>query len=139
MRVASEKFSLIRGLEDFDVGVFGKRYRSFFEIVAAILEVAADRVNLFTIARHLNTNYMHLKRYLSYLVKNGFIEVDAYGKQILYKTSKKGLEFLRLYNALLEMFLEGAKTQAHANVVYRHINQQLTENMKGRGRRGFGL
>ena len=139
MKASIEKSPLIRKVEDFNVSVFGKKYRSSFEVVAAILEVAADGVNRFTIACRLNTNYMQLQRYLSYLVRTGFVEVVAHGKQILYKTSRKGLEFLRLYNALLEMFLEDTETQTRTSVICRCISRQSTTNAKGRGRRSFGL
>ena len=110
MKAALEKSPLVHKVEDFYVSFFGKRYRSSFEVVAAILEVAAGGVSRFTIARRLNTNYKQLRRYLSYLVRTGFIEAAVRGKQILYKTSGKGLEFLRLYNVLLRMLMENAET-----------------------------
>lgn len=132
MRVASEKFPLIHG-----ESVFGKRYRSSFEFIAAILEVAVEGVSRFIIANRLSTNYMQLRRYLSYLVRTGFIDVEANGKQILYKTSGKGLEFLRLYHALLEMLLEDAGSRIRAGAVCDCVSRQATP--KGRGRRSFGL
>ncbi len=82
---------------------FGKKYRGSFETIALILEFASNEVSRFSIARHLNTNYFHLDRYLSFLIKTGFIEIKFCGKRILYKTSEKGFEFLRLYRILLGM------------------------------------
>jgi len=115
----------------------GKRYRSSFEIIASILEVAVEGVSRFVIANRLNTNYMQLRRYLSYLVRMGFVDVEVNGKQILYKTSERGMEFLRLYNALLEMLLGDAETRVHAGVVCGCVSRHVA--VKGRGRRGFGL
>ncbi|MEM3789071.1 MAG: winged helix-turn-helix domain-containing protein [Candidatus Bathyarchaeia archaeon] len=132
MRVAFKKFPLI-----YRESAFGKKYRSSFEIIASILEVAVERVSRFVIANRLSTNYMQLRRYLSYLVRMGFIDAEAHGKQILYKTSEKGVEFLRLYHTLLAMLFEDAETRVHAGVVYGRVSQQVT--VKGRGRRGFGL
>jgi predicted transcriptional regulator len=131
MRVTLEKFPLING-----AGALDKRYRSSFEIIASILNIAVEGVSRFVIANRLNTNYMQLRRYLSYLVRMGLIDVGVDGKRILYKTSAKGLEFLRLYHALLEMLLEN-EPQVHASVICGHVCRQVT--VKGRGRRSFGL
>ncbi|MEM0007036.1 MAG: winged helix-turn-helix domain-containing protein [Candidatus Bathyarchaeia archaeon] len=134
MGVVLEKFPLIN-----KECAFSKKYRSSFEIIAAILEVAIEKVTRFVIASRLNTNYMQLRKYLSYLVRAGFIDVEVGGKQILYKTSEKGLEFLRLYNALLEMLLEGAETRVHTSAICGCFSRQTTVKAKGKGRRGFGL
>ncbi len=118
-----------------DVPVLGKRYRSSFEIIALILEAACEGVSRFAIARHMNTNYFQLRRYLAYLVKIGFIDVESYGKKFLYKTSKRGLEFLRLYYAILKML--SSVDEAPVKIVCRSVRQKGT--VKGRGRRNFGL
>jgi len=131
MKAALEKFQLING-----AFALGKRYRSSFEIIASILDIAVEGVSRFVIANRLNTNYRQLQRYLSYLVRMGFIDVEANGKRILYKTSAKGLKFLRLYHALLETLLKN-EPQVQASVVYEHVSRQVT--VKGRGRRSFGL
>ncbi|MEM3565595.1 MAG: winged helix-turn-helix domain-containing protein [Candidatus Bathyarchaeia archaeon] len=132
MGVVLEKFPLISKER-----VFGKRYRSSFEIIASILEIAVKGVSRFVIANRLNTNYAQLRRYLSYLVRMGFIDAEADGRKILYKTSGKGLEFLRLYYALLEMFLEDAEAEAYTSVIRECAGRQMIA--KGRGRRSFGL
>jgi Mn-dependent DtxR family transcriptional regulator len=54
-------------------------------------------------SKRLKTSYILLSRYLNYLTRIGFIDVVCSGKQILYRTSEKGFEFLRLYHNLLKM------------------------------------
>lgn len=138
MKIVLEKYSpLIYKVGTSNVPIFDKRYRSSFEIIALILEAACEGVSRFAIANHLSTNYFQLRRYLNYLINMGFIDVESNGKQILYKTSKKGLEFLRLYNALLKMLLDAGEIQIHAKVVYQSVRQMAAG--KGRGRRSFGL
>lgn len=82
---------------------FDKKYRGSFEIIATILEVASNGASRFTIARRSKTSYVLLRKYLTHLVKVGFITVEIDKKQTLYKTCERGLEFLRLYYALLKM------------------------------------
>ncbi|MEM3769920.1 MAG: winged helix-turn-helix domain-containing protein [Candidatus Bathyarchaeia archaeon] len=116
---------------------FGKRYRSSFETIALILEAACRGASRFTIAKRLSTNYAQLSRYLTYLVKLGFINTEVSEKRFLYKTSKKGLEFLRLYHVILKMLLDAGETRIPAEIVCKSVHQKAVD--KGRGRRGFGL
>ena len=101
--VLNKNYSLIYRAAAFNTPIFDKRYRSSFEIVALILETANEEANLFTIAKRLKTNYIQLSRYLNYLTRIGLIDVVCNGKQILYKTSEKGFEFLRSYYNLLKI------------------------------------
>jgi predicted transcriptional regulator len=92
------------GLSDASTN-FGKKYRSSFETIAFILEAASTGASRFAIAHRLNTNYSHLRKYLDFLIKMGFINVEINEGQISYKTCEKGFEFLRLYHVLLRMFV----------------------------------
>ncbi|MEM1563653.1 MAG: winged helix-turn-helix domain-containing protein [Candidatus Bathyarchaeia archaeon] len=99
--------------------IFGKRYRSSFEIIALILEAACDGASRFAVANHLKTNYILLHKYLDYLVRIGFVDVEHNGRQILYRTSKKGFEFLKLYHSLLKMLLDVTEEKMIVNVAYQ--------------------
>jgi predicted transcriptional regulator len=137
METVLERYSPIYKVGVSDALIFGKRYRSSFEIIALILEAACEGASRFAIANRLNTNYFQLRRYLNYLIRMGFIDAEPNGKQILYKTSEKGLEFLKLYDALLKMLLGAGEIQTHAKIVYQSVRQVAAG--KGRGRRSFGL
>jgi predicted transcriptional regulator len=137
MEIALERYSPIYKLGVSNVPILDKRYRSSFEIIALILEAACEGASRFVIMNRLNTNCFQLRRYLNYLIRVGFIDVEPNGKQILYKTSEKGLEFLKLYNALLKMLLDAGEIQTHAKLVCQSVRQVAAG--KGRGRRSFGL
>lgn len=118
--------SFIHKTGDIDVSnFFNKKYRDSFEITALVLEAASDGTSLFAIARHVNTNYTHLRRYTDFLVKTGFINVKVDGGRILYKTSEKGFEFLRLYHTLLSMFSNTSGTRIHAGAICQRVRQSV--------------
>jgi predicted transcriptional regulator len=94
-----------------------KKYRGHFEIIALILDAARNRyVTRFSIVKYANINYAQLKKYLRVLVETHFIEVHVINERVLYRTSAEGVNFLRQYDTLLNMFSnlqrtnEGAKT-----------------------------
>ena len=94
-----------------------KKYRGHFEIIALILDAARNRyVTRFSIVKYANINYAQLKKYLRVLVETHFIEVHVINERVLYRTSAEGVNFLRQYDTLLNMFSnlqrtnEGVKT-----------------------------
>lgn len=117
--VLGKKCSLICEASASNTLIFGKRYRSSFEIISLILEAACDGASRFAIANYLKTNYILLHRYLDYLVRVGFVDVEHNGRQILYRTSKKGSEFLKLYHNLLKMLLNATEEKMLVNVAYQ--------------------
>ena len=104
--VLDEKYSFIYRASTYRAPIFGKKYRSSFEIVALILQTANRGASQFTIANRLKTNYILLQKYLNYLRSIGFVDVIHNGNQVFYKTSEKGFEFLRLYHDLLKMICD---------------------------------
>lgn len=110
-----KKFSPIYEMYISSAPIVGKRYRSSFEIIASILEAACEKISRFAIANYLKTNYILLHKYLDYLVRIGFIDMEYDGRQIFYKTSQKGIEFLGLYHNLLKMLSDATETKVHVN------------------------
>jgi len=119
MEVVIGKYSPHYGIVASNAPIFNKRYRSSFEIVALILEVACEGASRFTLANRLHTNYLQIQRYLDYLIKMRFIDVESNGKRILYKTSKKGVEFLSLYRTLVKMFPGAVEAKAPLSIVVK--------------------
>jgi predicted transcriptional regulator len=96
-----------------------KKYRGHFEIIALLLEAVKDNgATRFSIMKHANTNYNQLKKYLRSLTEIGFIEMDKKEGQCLYRTSEKGLDFLRQYYVLLGMLLSAFARNKSASIVY---------------------
>jgi predicted transcriptional regulator len=75
--------------------------RSRTEITASILESANGGVTKTKIMYKSFLSYTQLKEYLSVLIENNLIE-GLEGTQT-YKTTEKGLNFLKMYNEIGEL------------------------------------
>jgi len=96
---------------DFNCLVWRKKYRSYFEIIASILEAIKNGVTVkYSLMKYVGTNSTQLKKYLECLIQMGLIEVNIKNGQIFYETSERGLEFLRQYYVLLNI-LSGASNR----------------------------
>jgi len=85
-----------------------KKYRSYFELVALVLEsVKSDWATPFPIMRYAGINFTQLKKYVECLVHIGFIEEKANSSRLSYKATERGVEFLSQYYVLLGMLLSG--------------------------------
>ena len=75
--------------------------RSLTEIVSNILDAANGGVTKTKIMYKAYLSYNQLREYLSVLIENNLIEyID--GTQT-YKTTEKGLHFLKMYNEMAEL------------------------------------
>jgi len=84
-----------------------KKYRSHFEIIASILDVS--RINSedkYSIMKRTSVNYAQLEKYLGFLTRIRFMEVEMRGQKIQYCATEKGLAFLRQYRILLGMLAD---------------------------------
>ncbi len=77
------------------------KYRSRTDIVATILDAAKDGSTRTKIMYKAYLSYTQLKEYLSTLVENGLMEYEE--GQLKYKTTEKGLRYMRSYNEIGEM------------------------------------
>ena len=100
---------------DFNCLAWRKKYRSYFEIIASILEAIKNGVTVkCSLMKYIGTNSMQLKKYLECLIQMGLVEVDIKNGQIFYKISEKGLEFLRQYYVLLSILLGASNRKSIA-------------------------
>ena len=74
------------------------KYRSRTDIVSQILEAANGGVTKTKIMYKAYLSYAQLKEYLAVLIENGLLEFEK-GSQT-YKTSAKGLLFLKTYSQI---------------------------------------
>jgi predicted transcriptional regulator len=96
-----------------------KKYRGHFEIVALLLEAVKDNgATRFSIMKHASINYNQLKKYLRSLTEIGFIDIDRKEERCFYRTTEKGLDFLRQYYVLLGMLLNAFERNKSASIVY---------------------
>ena len=79
-------------------------HRNRFEILSQILEIAnGNEVTQTKIMYKAFLSYLKSKEYLLFLLENDLIEY--YGGERTYKTTVKGIHFLRTYNRLSEMII----------------------------------
>ena len=102
---------------------FRKKYRSHFEIIASMLEAVEDNsVSRFSLMKYANINCAQLKKYLESLTEIGLIDMNMNEGRVLYRTSDKGLAFLKQYYVLLEMLLS-TRTKPYSIMVTQTISQ----------------
>jgi len=102
-----------------------KRYRSYFEITASMLQAMAGcSQTTFTLMKQAGISYKLLKKYLEYLAASGLIETGISRGRISYRTSEKGKKFLRQYCILQELLLTDNQDSV-ANLVC-DINRNAT-------------
>ncbi|HEY6659146.1 MAG TPA: winged helix-turn-helix domain-containing protein [Nitrososphaeraceae archaeon] len=83
------------------------KYRSRTEIVGNILEAANGGATKTKIMYKAFLSYVQLKEYLSILIENNLLEyIDGTHK---FKTTEKGLNFLKMHNEIGELLLTTIK------------------------------
>lgn len=78
------------------------KYRSRTDIVTNILESAINGSTKTRIMYEAYMSFAQMKEYLAVLQESGLLEFDAESKT--YKTTKKGLEFLKSTEVIAKMF-----------------------------------
>jgi predicted transcriptional regulator len=77
------------------------KYRSRTEIVAMILEAANGGTTKTKIMYNAYLSYSQLKEYLSVLIENNLLEY--HGGTKIFRTTEKGLKFLKMHNEIGEL------------------------------------
>jgi predicted transcriptional regulator len=85
------------------------KYRSRTDIVSQILEAANGGATKTKIMYKAYLSYAQLKEYLSVLVENGLLEFEK-GTQT-YKTTSKGLQFLKTYSQIGGLIVPDSGTE----------------------------
>ncbi|MGI8832071.1 MAG: winged helix-turn-helix domain-containing protein [Nitrososphaeraceae archaeon] len=83
------------------------KYRSRTEIVAMILEAANGGATKTKIMYKAFLSYAQLREYLSVLIENNLLEYLE-GSQT-YKTTEKGLNFLKMHSEIDELLQTSSK------------------------------
>ena len=92
-----------------DYELIRMKYRSRTEIVAMILEAANGGATKTKIMYKAFLSYAQLREYLSVLIENNLLEYLE-GSQT-YKTTEKGLNFLKMHNEIGELLQTTAKEE----------------------------
>ena len=79
-----------------------KRKRSRIGITSDILSVGVRGAGKTAIVYSTNLNFVRGEKYLDFLLKEGLMRASRHSA-VKYKTTKKGLDFLRAYEDLKEI------------------------------------
>ena len=83
------------------------KYRSGTEIVGNILDASNGGATKTKIMYKAFLSYVQLKEYLSVLIENNLLEyIDGTHK---FKTTEKGLNYLKMHNEMAELLLTTIK------------------------------
>ena len=85
------------------------KYRSRTEILSIVLEAANGGATKTKIMYKAFLSYAQLREYLSLLIENNLLEYLE-GSQT-YKTTEKGLNFLKMHNEIGELLQTSIKEQ----------------------------
>jgi predicted transcriptional regulator len=84
--------SLIEGIR--------RKNRSRIEIAASMLEIAKQGVRKTQLMYLGNLSFELLQKYLNSLIQAGLIDMKSEENQYVYRTTQKGLQFLKDYQEL---------------------------------------
>lgn len=77
------------------------RRRSRMDVISSILEAATNGTKKTRIMYRAALNFKQMQRYLPLLIDRGLLKnVQMDGAQTMYKTTEKGLDFLKKYEEL---------------------------------------
>lgn len=103
----------------------GKKYRSYFEIIALVVEAIRDAGQpKFSIMKHASINCGQADKFLSSLTSMGFVEQYTMSGRPMYRASERGLAFLRQYYVLLSMFLVSEDEARQPVIIYQNSPRQ---------------
>ncbi|MEO9320047.1 MAG: winged helix-turn-helix domain-containing protein [Nitrososphaera sp.] len=83
------------------------KYRSRTDIVSQILEAANGGTTKTKIMYSAYLSYAQLRDYLSVMIENGLLEYEPGVSR--YKTTSKGLQFLKMYNEMGQLTATAAQ------------------------------
>jgi predicted transcriptional regulator len=80
--------------------------RNRVAIALSILSVCSGSANRTKIAHRANLNYLILRPYLEILKKNGLLEEIPKGSGFIYRTTPKGLEWIKRFKQSVTLLEE---------------------------------
>ena len=79
------------------------RRRSRMDIISSILEAATNGTKKTRIMYRAALNFRQMQKYVPLLVERGLLQNTKLDKHTVYKTTRKGLDFLRKYEELTKL------------------------------------
>jgi predicted transcriptional regulator len=86
-----------------------KQKREYFRIISKILSFTFNGSLKTHIMLKVNLSYAQLQNYISMLVRLKLLEVSTSQKATVYRTTEKGMNFLRRFNELDKLLKSSAR------------------------------
>jgi len=86
-----------------------RKRRDRLHIIAEILKVARDGALKTHIMYETSLSFAQLTMYLSLLVKSGLLEAVKKNEEIIYKTTSKGIRYLKCYEEIKHILQKSAE------------------------------
>jgi predicted transcriptional regulator len=90
-----------------------KKRRGRLEIASSILKAAKKGAQKTQIMYHANLSFTQSSEYINLLIKSGLLETRRRNKKILYKTTSKGIKFIKNYEELKNLLVGRMRTRRH--------------------------
>jgi len=91
-------------------------------IIAEILEIAKDGVLKTQIMYRGNLSFTQLNDYLNFMLKNALLEKVLWNDKEVYKTTRKGMNFLQRYREITELLkTEGDNYKNNVKIPPTHL------------------
>ena len=91
-------------------------------IIAEILEIAKDGVLKTQIMYRGNLSFTQLNDYLNFMLKNALLEKVLLNDKEVYKTTRKGMNFLQRYREITELLkTEGDDYKNNVKIPPTHL------------------
>ena len=95
--------------------------RSKHIIISEILDICKTGANKTRIVYQANLNFNNVNPYIDLLIKNNLLVVKP-GKNVLYKTTDKGISFLDNFNQINSYFLNNEEADRRIQSII--LNQE---------------
>lgn len=87
------------------------RRRGHFHIISDILSTASDRALITEIMQKAGLSYAQLKRYVPMLIRTDLLTMSNRKNSIIYKTTRKGKDFLKRLQKLDKLLESASATE----------------------------
>jgi predicted transcriptional regulator len=92
-----------------------RKRRDRLYIIAEILAIAKDGSLKTQIMYRANLSFAQLNEYLNFLLRRELLKVNADNKKTLYKTTSKGVKYLKNYEEISNLLRRGKGNPVRAN------------------------
>jgi predicted transcriptional regulator len=95
-----------------------RKRRDRLHIMAEVLVVARDGALKTQIMYKANLSFAQLREYLSLLLELGLLKIEKTDQKTIYKTTRKGIEYLKSYDEIRGLLEKEEKNVKRNSLIY---------------------